>query len=73
MEEEVEAEVEAKKMDEGTGEERGGCGGGWEWIHQEMCAALHRCIGMVIKMASKPSVFFSLSTRNYNNMLPFLS
>ena len=27
-------------------------------IHQVMCAALHRCIRMVIKMASKPCVLF---------------
>ena len=64
MEEEVGAEVEAKKMEEGKGEERGGGGGGGEWSHQEMCAALHRRICMVIKMASEFCVFFSSSNRN---------
>ena len=57
MEEEVEAEVEAKKMEEGAGEERGG-GGGGGGRQQEMCATLHWRICMVIKMASKPPVLF---------------
>ena len=59
MEEEVEAEVEAKReMEDGKGEERGGGGGGGERSHQEMCAALHRRICLVIKMANKSCVFF---------------
>ena len=37
-------------------------------IYQAMRTALHRRIFMVIEMASKPSVFFSLSTRIFNNM-----
>ena len=65
MEEEVEAEVEAKReMEEGKGEERGRGGGGGERSHQEMCAASHWCIRMVIKIASESCVFFSSSTRN---------
>ena len=57
MEEEVEVEVEAKReMEEGKGEERGG--GGGERSHQEMCAALHQRIYMVIEMASESRVFY---------------
>ena len=56
MEEEVEAEVEAKKMEDGEGEERGG--GGGERSHREKCAASHRRICMVIEMASESRVFF---------------
>ena len=52
-------QVEAKReMEEGEGEERGRGGGGGERSHQEMCAASHRRICMVIKMASESRVFF---------------
>ena len=33
-------------------------------LYRVMCAALHRPIRMAIEMASKPRVFFSLSTRD---------
>ena len=52
-------QVEAKReIEEVEGEERGGDGCGGERSHQEMCAALHRRIYMVNKMASESREFF---------------
>ena len=66
-------EVEAKmEMEEGKGEERGRGGDGEERIHQEMCAASHQRIRMVIKMASKICVFFSLLTRDNNSTVTII-
>ena len=38
-------------------------------FYRAMRTGLHRGICMVIKMASKPIVFFSSSTRNYSNIV----
>jgi hypothetical protein len=44
----------------------------WGVLYQEMRAALHQRIRMVIKMASKPYVYFSLSTRDKSSMVAII-